>query len=186
MENREKVPVRYRKNAQTAALLDTLGLSAQQMANLVEDVKKQFFIETATWSLPLWEQQVGISPPTGATEASRRSALKARLLAGGNTTADTIRDMATAMTGYAARVIMNDDYSFTLEFLGETDDLVELDLSSLTDSVNLISPAHLRFIIAGLTWERFEAVNMTWQKLEDMNMTWERLEESVPIVGTKQ
>ena len=100
MENREKVPVRYRKNAQTAALLDTLGLSAQQMADLVENVKKQFFIETATWSLPLWEQQVGITPPTGATEASRRSALKARLLAGGNTTADTIRDMATAMTGY--------------------------------------------------------------------------------------
>ena len=86
MENREKVPVRYRKNAQTAALLDTLGLSAQQMADLVEDVKKQFFIETATWSLPLWEQRVGIAPPTGATEASRRSALKARLLAGGNTT----------------------------------------------------------------------------------------------------
>lgn len=76
--------------------------------------------------------------------------------------------------------------SFTLEFLGETDDLVELDLSSLTDSVNLISPAHLRFIIAGLTWERFEAVNMTWAKLENMNMTWERLEESVPIVGMKQ
>lgn len=75
--------------------------------------------------------------------------------------------------------------SFTLEFLGETDDLVELDLSSLTDSVNLISPAHLRFIIAGLTWERFEAVNMTWQKLEDMNMTWERLEKSVPIIGSK-
>jgi len=47
MENREKVPIRYRKNAQTAALLDTLGLSAQQMADLVEDVKKQFFIETA-------------------------------------------------------------------------------------------------------------------------------------------
>lgn len=81
---------------------------------------------------------------------------------------------------------MNDDYSFTLEFLGETDDLVELDLSSLTDSVNLISPAHLRFIIAGLTWERFEAVNMTWAKLENMNMTWERLDESVPIVGMKQ
>lgn len=89
---------------------------------------------------------MGIAPPTGATEASRRSALKARLLAGGNTTADTIRDMATAMTGYAARVILNDDYSFTLEFLGETDDLVELDLSGLTDSVNLISPAHLQLL----------------------------------------
>lgn len=126
-----------------------------------------------------------ITPPANATETSRRNAIKAHLLAGGNTNADTVRDMATAMTGYAARVIMNDDYSFTLEFLGETDDLVELDLSSLTDSVNLISPAHLRFIIAGLTWERVEAVNMTWQKLEDMNMTWERLEKSVPIIGSK-
>ena len=186
MENREKVPARYRKNAQTAALLDTLGLSAQEMAELVEDVKKQFFIETATWSLPLWEQQVGIISAADATEQARRSAIKARLLAGGNTNADTIRNMATAMTGYAARVILGNDYSFTLEFLGETDDLVEMDLSSLTDSVNLISPAHLRFIIAGLTWERFEAVNMTWEKLENMDMTWERLEESVPIVGTKQ
>lgn len=111
MENREKVPVRYRKNAQTAALLDTLGLSAQQMADLVEDVKKQFFIETATWSLPLWEYQVGITPPANATETSRRNAIKAHLLAGGNTNADTVRDMATAMTGYAARVIMNDDYN---------------------------------------------------------------------------
>ena len=59
MENREKVPARYRKNAQTATLLDTLGLSAQEMAELVEDVKKQFFIATATWSLPLWERQGG-------------------------------------------------------------------------------------------------------------------------------
>ena len=134
----------------------------------------------------MWEQQVGIEPEETATEQTRRNAIKARLLVGGNTNADTIRDMATAVTGYAARVILGDDYSFTLEFLGDADDLVEMDMSSLTESVNLISPAHLRFIIAGLTWERFEAVNMTWQKLENMNMTWERLEASVPIVGTKQ
>ncbi len=184
MENREKVPARYRKNAQTATLLDTLGLSAQEMAELVEDVKKQFFIATATWSLPLWERQVGIVPTASATEQDRRNAIQARLLAGGTTNAETICRMATAMTGYDARVIVNDDYSFTLEFLGETDGIAELELSGLTDAVNLISPAHLRFIVAGLTWERFEAVNMTWQKLEDMNMTWARLEAAVPIVGT--
>ena len=184
MENREKVPARYRKNAQTAALLDTLGLSAQEMAELVEDVKKQFFITTATWSLPLWEQQVGIVPAASATEQDRRNAIQARLLAGGTTNAETICRMATAMTGYDARVIENDDYSFTLEFLGETDGIAELELSGLTDAVNLISPAHLRFIIARITWERLEAVDMTWQKLEDMNMTWARLEAAVPIVGT--
>ena len=29
---REQVPVRYRQNAQTAALLDTLGLTADELA----------------------------------------------------------------------------------------------------------------------------------------------------------
>lgn len=100
-------------------------------------------------------------------------------------TAKEIADLVLALQGRRKQDLFVSN-SFTLEFLGETDDLVELDLSSLTDSVNLISPAHLRFIIAGLTWERFEAVNMTWAKLENMNMTWERLEESVPIVGMKQ
>ena len=94
-------------------------------------------------------------------------------------------DLASVIELFRSLTEQDQQDSFTLEFLGETDDLVELDLSSLTDSVNLISPAHLRFIIAGLTWERFEAVNMTWQKLEDMNMTWERLEKSVPIIGSK-
>lgn len=49
---REQVPVRYRQNAQTAALLDTLGLTADELAVLVEDVKAQFFVDTATWALP--------------------------------------------------------------------------------------------------------------------------------------
>ena len=53
---REQVPVRYRQNAQTAALLDTLGLTADELAVLVEDVKAQFFVDTATWALPLWER----------------------------------------------------------------------------------------------------------------------------------
>lgn len=184
MEMREKVPARYRKNAQTAALLDALGISAQELAELVEDVKNQFFIDTATWSLPLWEYQVGITPDANASEEVRRSAIKARLLIGGNTTAETVSNMATAVTGYAARVLLGDDYSFTLEFLGEKDDLVEMDLGSLTDAVELISPAHLRFIIAALTWRRFEAVDMTWRKLENANMTWRRLEASIPIVKT--
>ena len=183
---REQVPVRYRQNAQTAALLDTLGLTADELAVLVEDVKAQFFVDTATWALPLWEAQVGISAKPGTSDDARRAAIRTHLVASGNTNEEMVSGIATAMTGYAAEVQTNNDYSFTLRFRGATTELVQLDRSSLADAIELIKPAHLRFIIAGLTWERFEAVNMTWQKLEDMNMTWERLEESVPIVGTKQ
>lgn len=60
--------------------------------------------------------------------------------------------IATAMTGYAAEVQTNNDYSFTLRFRGATTELVQLDRSSLADAIELIKPAHLRFIISGLTW----------------------------------
>lgn len=185
MESRERVPARYRKNAQTAALLDSLGLSAQQLAELVENVKAQFFVDTATWSLPIWEYQAGITPAAGATAAARRNAIKASLLSIGTTTESVVCTMATMMTGYASRIRSNGDYSFTLELLGETDDLIEMDMSGLTAAVKPICPAHLRFLIAALTWERLEAVDMTWATLESRNMTWERLEASVPIIGTE-
>ena len=73
---REQVPVRYRQNAQTAALLDTLGLTADELAVLVEDVKAQFFVDTATWALPLWEAQVGISAKPGTSDDARRDAIE--------------------------------------------------------------------------------------------------------------
>ncbi len=182
MENREKVPARYRKHPQTAALLDSLALSARQLAALVEDVKAQFFIDTATWSLPLWEEQAGITPPADATQASRRNAIRDRLLAGGNTNAEMICRIATAMTGYETYITLNGDYSFTLGFLGEADDIVEIDMSRLMASVELIKPAHLRFLIAAISWRRLEAVETTWRGLENSNMTWKRLEAAIPVI----
>ena len=97
---REQVPVRYRQNAQTAALLDTLGLTADELAVLVEDVKAQFFVDTATWALPLWEAQVGISAKPGTSDDARRAAIRTHLVASGNTNEEMVSGIATAMTGY--------------------------------------------------------------------------------------
>ena len=160
---REQVPVRYRQNAQTAALLDTLGLTADELAVLVEDVKAQFFVDTATWALPLWEAQVGISAKPGTSDDARRAAIRTHLVASGNT---------------------NEDYSFTLRFRGATTELVQLDRSSLADAIELIKPAHLRFIISGLTWYALESVGMTWQQIEDAEYTWDQFEGLTPVYGS--
>ena len=183
MDHREQVPVRYRQNGQTAALLDSLGLTASELAALVDDVKAQFFIDTATWALPLWESQVGITAALGAADAERRTAIKTRLIASGNTNEEMVSGIATAMTGYSAEVKVNSDYSFTLKFLGEETTLVSLELSALTETIEMIKPAHLRFIISGLTWLSLEAVGMTWQKLEDAGFTWAQLENLTPVYG---
>ena len=180
---REQVPVRYRQNAQTAALLDTLGLTADELAVLVEDVKAQFFVDTATWALPLWEAQVGISAKPGTSDDARRAAIRTRLVASGNTNEEMVSDIATAMTGYAAEVQTNNDYSFTLRFRGATTKLVQRDRSSLTDAIEIIKPAHLRFIISGLTWHALESVGMMWQQIEDAEYTWDQFEDLTPAYG---
>lgn len=181
---REQVPVRYRQNAQTAALLDTLGLTADELAVLVEDVKAQFFVDTATWALPLWEAQVGISAKPGTSDDARRAAIRTHLVASGSTNEEMVSGIATAMTGYAAEVQTNNDYSFTLRFRGATTELVQLDRSSLADAIELIKPAHLRFIISGLTWYALESVGMTWQQIEDAEYTWDQFEGLTPVYGS--
>ena len=85
--------------------------------------------------------------------------------------------LAMAMTGYEARVVVNSaDYSFSLEFLGESNTLADIDVSQVRNMVEQIKPAHLRFIISGLTWADVESVGLTWQWFEDNPTTWEQFE----------
>lgn len=66
------------------------------------------------------------------------------MTAAGNTTAEMVRQLAMAMTGYEARVVVNSaDYSFSLEFLGESNTLADIDVSQVRNMVEQIKPAHL-------------------------------------------
>ena len=87
------------------------------------------------------------------------------------------------MTGYQARVVINDDYSFSLEFLGVRTELVDIDVSEIRAIVEQIKPAHLCFIISGPTWADVESTGLTWQWFEDHPATWEEFEAKFCIHG---
>ena len=80
----------------------------------------QFFVETATWGLDLWEQQVGIETDRGLSHESRRAEIKQKLVASGQTTVEMVRQLAEAITGYEARVTVAE----TAEQLIRSSDLV--------------------------------------------------------------
>lgn len=71
---------------------------------------------------------------------------------------------------------VNDDYSFSLSFWGEKNQLATIDVAELKTVVEQIKPAHLRFVISGITWADLESVNMTWKYFEDNPTTWAQLE----------
>lgn len=176
LPKRECVPDYHYACEQSKAIIETLADASLEAKAALADVMDQFFVETATWGLSLWEYQVGIEPDTSLPPATRRAAIKQKLVASGNTTAEMVRQLAESITGYEARVIVNDDYSFSLEFLGETNTLADIDVEEIRTIVEQIKPAHLRFVISGITWADVESVELTWQWFEDHPTTWAEFE----------
>ena len=185
LTERELVPGYHLACAQSRALIETLADASLEVKAALYDVMDQFFVETATWGLDLWEQQVGIETDRGLSHESRRGAIKQKLVASGQTTSEMVRQLAETITGYEARVHINQDYSFSLEFLGERTELADIDVEELRSVVEQIKPAHLRFIITGITWNDLESMGLTWQWFEDNQITWAGLESKFCIHGKK-
>ena len=181
LPKRERVPEYHYASEQSKALIEALEDASAEAKTALEDVMAQFFINTATWGLALWEKQVGIETNNALPLETRRSAVLQKLVASGNTTAEMIRGLAETITGYEARVTNNDDYSFSLSFWGEKDQLADIDVEELKTIVEQIKPAHLRFIITAITWGDLESVNMTWGYFDENPTTWAELESMLCV-----
>ena len=76
LPQRERVPEYHYASAQSRALIEALEDASLEAKAALEDVMAQFFINTATWGLTLWEQQVGIETDTSLSVEARRSAIQ--------------------------------------------------------------------------------------------------------------
>ena len=59
---------------------DTLSAEHERYRLLLPEITKQFFIETATWGLPSWEEVYQTNPPYDASIELRRTLVKAKML----------------------------------------------------------------------------------------------------------
>lgn len=176
LPERERVPSYYCRSEQTRAILEALTDASLEAKAALEDVIDQFFVETATWGLDHWEAQVGLSPGPGQSVDARRAAVRQKLVANGNTTEEMVQGIAEAVTGYRARVLLHEDYSFSLEFWGEKTTLAAIDIAEVYAMVEQIKPAHLKFVITGLRWMDFESLGLTWAWFDKAQPTWNELE----------
>lgn len=59
---------------------DKLSAEHERYRLLLPEITKQFFIETATWGLPSWEEVYQTNPPYDASIELRRTLVKAKML----------------------------------------------------------------------------------------------------------
>ena len=138
-------------------------------ANII-DFRKQFFIDTATWGLEIYEKELGIETDIEKSLSERRSNIKAKLRGYGTVGATLIKTIVDSYTnggvdvtfdGGKIHIIFND----TKGIPSNIDDVYKI----LEDT----KPAHLDIVYKFIYTVWKELINMTWNSLS--TFTWDEL-----------
>ncbi|MCD3234261.1 YmfQ family protein [Clostridium botulinum D/C] len=108
----------------------------------IEDLKKQFFINTATWGLTLWEEFLGIDTDTNKSIGERRSRILAKIRGAGTTTKQLIKEISQSYADNVDVIENTSNYSFKIN-LENTNKGFPYNLDSLYSTIQEIKPAHL-------------------------------------------
>ena len=128
-------------NAITKPIIDALEIEDSILFESVEDLKKQFFVDSATYGLDNWEKMLGISKNTFDYQ-TRRENIKAKMRSRGTTSIEVIKNICEAYSYGEVEIIVNhSDYSFVIDFVGVIG--IPQAFAELDKTINDIKPAHL-------------------------------------------
>ena len=141
----QHMPKYYRDIVEIEELQNTIDLQLDELDIMSNEVLKQFFIYTATWSLPIWERIFGLTVgDTTSNLKERRENIISKLRSYGTTTKEMIIRVAKAFTNGEIEVIEdNTNYSFTIKFTSIVG--IPDNLENFKKVVATIKPAHLNF-----------------------------------------
>ncbi|MBQ7144660.1 MAG: DUF2313 domain-containing protein [Oscillospiraceae bacterium] len=163
MELMPYLPDYYANSPEMGELQRVLGGEVGALRNAVEDFAAQLSPLTATWGLSAWETAVAAGTNETVPLNVRRGAVLAKLRTPPITTAAVVLELAEAAFGGSCSVTVDAAASTVTIRSMETRGIPE-GLSSLTATLRIIMPAHLRWVygIRHYTWAEIMAMYPTW------------------------
>ncbi len=167
------LPPYLHKVVELQILEDALGSEINVLRALLKDTVNQCFINTATWGLKNWEQELALVTDPSKSHPYRREILSAKLRGNGTTTKEMIQSVAMAFSGGEVTVLeYPDEYRFEVQFVGIKG--IPVNMGGLIQALDEIKPAHLSYsfkysyttwtMLTGLTWQ--QANSKTWHELK--------------------
>lgn len=112
----------------------------------IDDLVNNLYVDTATWGLDYFEEELGLKTDKSKTYEERRERIKAKKIGNGTTTIKMIKDTALAFDcGEVEITEMYNDYAFKLKFVSEKGRPKNLD--DFKNAIDEIKPAHLAYIL---------------------------------------
>ncbi|MCB8564941.1 putative phage tail protein [Fusobacterium ulcerans] len=175
----QHMPKYYRTIAEIIVLQKTIQSELEVIDLTSEDVLKQFFIYTATWSLPIWERIFGLPVGDETTNIQeRRENLISKLRSYGTTTKEMIVRVGNAFTNGNIQIIEhNEKYLFEIIFTGVIG--IPPNVDDFRQTIEIIKPAHLTYTVVFRyrTWG--ELLPYTWGELSPF--TWDEIHQKAEI-----
>ena len=171
------LPRFYETSRVTRSLLEAEGMELDRLRQAMDEVLNQFFVNTATWGLDRWEQELNIMSTSGKPKDQRRSVIKSRIRGIGTVTISLIKNVAESYDGGTVEVTEQPSlYQFTVKFIDTRG--IPPNIEDLKSALEEIKPAHLtiKYEFRYLIWDELDAKNLTWDQLDAKNLTWDEFE----------
>jgi hypothetical protein len=158
------------------AILQVQGAELDKLRQALDELLAQFFVDTATWGLSIWEQMLGLPPADDETLDERRDRIKSKIRGYGTATIRAIKNVAES---YDKGIIdVAEDFSkyTVIRFVDTTG--IPSNIEDLKAIVRELVPAHLaiEYEYNYFIWDELDGKHWTWDQLDELNLTWSALE----------
>lgn len=171
------LPDFLRSSQVIASILDAEGTEFDQYRTSIEDVLKQFYVETAAeWGLDLWEKMLGLTSYAGKPLDQRRSRIISKLRGMGTVTVSLIKNVAESYVYGTVEVAEHPElYSFTIKFVDSRG--IPPNLDDVKAAIEEIKPAHLavEYQFTYLIYDELKVSGHTYDQLLAHNLTYDQL-----------
>lgn len=133
----------YRNDELIKQLLDSVGIELDEFNFSVDDLVAQYWTDTVTWGIPIWENLLGIKTDENKNINDRRATIEARWKSDGKSDLNLIQAICnTWKNGEVSVAFVNGQIKLTFNsIIG-----VPVDLQGLLNAVDDVKPAHLAVI----------------------------------------
>ena len=135
----KRLPLYERKNKIIIEIFDAEAKQFELMEDQISDIRKQFFVDTATWGLKVYEKELKIVVPSNSTLDSRRAAIKAKMRSGGKVDRALLESVASAIL----RTVVKIEFTGRILFYIEVNDDELGNVGLFHKAIYDIKPAHL-------------------------------------------
>lgn len=165
------LPWYYQSSTVMREIQNSIAKEFGIFAYYMEDVCKQFFIDTATWGLSIYEKELGLQTNVSLSYEERREIIKAKIRGRGTTTKAMIKNTAEAFSGGEVDVIeYPEEYRFVVQFIGIKG--IPRNMESFINMLETIKPAHLAYSFK-YTYTVWNFISGAWNDFS--TKTWNEL-----------